>query len=93
MSNDDCLNDDCPYPSCPLNGCDGRHEPPSQDQDRTLSIDLALLNEADPIEYAASEYRCAMKYLDDIGAPHAGAEGTLSLVGRIMAAIKNGETP
>lgn len=46
-----------------------------------------LLNEANPVEYAAKEYLCAMQYLDDIGKPRKdSATGrTLSLVGRIKA--------
>ena len=45
----------------------------------------ALLNEADPIEHAASEYRCASLYLDDLGIPHDKDQQPLSLVGRIAA--------
>lgn len=46
-----------------------------------------LLDEANPVEYAAKEYLCAMQYLDDIGKPRKDAitGRTLSLVGRIKA--------
>jgi hypothetical protein len=46
-------------------------------------IENALLNEADPIEFAASEYRCAMKVLDDLGIPEELDTNRLSLVGRL----------
>ena len=42
-----------------------------------------LLNEADPIEFAASEYRCAMSRLDSVDVPTEKDGQTLSLVGRI----------
>lgn len=46
-----------------------------------------LLNEANPVEYAAKEYLCAMQYLDDIGKPRNDSVTgrVLSLVGRIKA--------
>jgi len=83
---------DCPYPSCHFKNCDGRHEPPDADMDLwDAELEEALLNEADPIEHAASEYRCAMKWLDDIDAPTHLEGNKLSLVGRIMEAINNKE--
>jgi len=48
-------------------------------------IDAILLNEADPIEHAASEYRCASLYLDNLGIPLHESGRPLSLVGRIAA--------
>ena len=44
---------------------------------------LGLLNEANPVEFAATEYCCAMKYLDTQGVPRRDTGRKLSLVGRI----------
>lgn len=46
-----------------------------------------ILNESNPVEYAAKEYLCAMQYLDDIGKPRNDSVTgrVLSLVGRIKA--------
>ena len=52
-----------------------------------------LLNEADPIHFAASEYRCAMRLLDDLDVPREPPDGLnrYSLVGRIQI-LCDGET-
>ena len=44
------------------------------------------LNEADPIQYGAQEYICAMKRLDALKIPRVHEEIVLSLVGRINKA-------
>jgi hypothetical protein len=41
------------------------------------------LNVANPVEFAAQEYLCAMKVLDDWGVPREAGDKTFSLVGRI----------
>lgn len=46
-----------------------------------------LLNESDPIEYAASEYRSTEMYLDELNVPIKINDKTLSLVGRIKYLI------
>lgn len=44
------------------------------------------LDISDPIKFAVEEYWCAMKILDDIGAPREHEGKILSLVGRIKKA-------
>lgn len=50
------------------------------------AIESALLNIADPIQFGAEEYWCAMKVLDDMGVPREHEGASLSLVGRIRKA-------
>jgi len=42
-----------------------------------------LLNIADPVQYAAEEYVCAMRVLDELGVPRKDGDDEYSLVGRI----------
>ena len=49
-------------------------------------IMATALNEADPIQYGAQEYICAMKRLDALKIPRVHEEIVLSLVGRINKA-------
>jgi hypothetical protein len=52
------------------------------------TIEKALLNEADPLQYAVAEYRSAMKVLDDLRIPRRTPDGRVySLVGRMNLAI------
>ncbi len=50
------------------------------------AIEESLLNVADPIQFAAQEYWCAMKVLDTLGVPRQAVGGELSLAGRIYLA-------
>lgn len=51
-------------------------------------MEMGPLNVANPIEFAAEEYLCAMKVLDELGAPRFHQDNMLSIVGRIKA-LKN----
>jgi hypothetical protein len=49
----------------------------------------ALLNEANPVEWAAQEFRCATLYLDSLEIPYFIDNQALSLVGRIQLAMNS----
>lgn len=52
-------------------------------------IEKQVLNTANPIEYGAEEYWCAMKVLDDMGITRECDGQELSLVGRIRKATNS----
>ena len=52
-----------------------------------LELDKLSLNVANPVEYAAEEYWCAMKVLDERNIPRFYQDDELSLVGRIDFAM------